>query len=409
MTSRGNSGGRSKTIKANEIRRRNTARKGTPENGRRPAEDAQRRALAAEPAKEVEFKPGAVAVRKSQQQQNERQQQNGDQKSSESGDQKSSESGGQKEGSSPSSKSGSPGKKDAPGGEQSGKQSLRAATAKRANRRPRPRATHPNRTRSKARRVAGRSRLPQPKAAKSSSVAEGERSQGGESGSPLSKNSSSDGQQSGKQSGKSGQGGEGKTGQGQPGSGEPKSGGGMQDSRGGGGGAGAASTKGDLKDDSKESPPAKEPDDPGKGLVPPETAEQNELTLRKLHDLMNDPETLQREGISRSDVEQFAKKFEKKQSPPPGPGREIKVKPGEQTPVKPSPNLPGLDRAAKFSTTTRRDQSGSVPQDDVQDNFEGLRLRPPAELVPKYQTSSPRSGRSSPQRTATKASPKSGQ
>ena len=87
--------------------------------------------------------------------------------------------------------------------------------------------------------------------------------------------------------------------------------------------------------------------------------------------MLNDPaeakDLEQRDGISRSEIEQFVKKYEKPKSAPAGPGREIKVKPGEQTPVKPSPNLPGLDPNSRFSTKTRTDR-GSMPQDDVQNN-----------------------------------------
>ena len=147
--------------------------------------------------------------------------------------------------------------------------------------------------------------------------------------------------------------------------------------------AGAASAKGESQDDSKESPQAKEPDDPGKGLVAPEGAEQSELVLKKLQEVLNDPAKLkdleQRDGISRSRIEQVARKFEKIKSEPAGPGREIKVKPGEQTAGQPTPNLPGLDSSVKFSTKTMT-QRGSVPQDQLSNNFEGFRFPAPAEL-----------------------------
>ena len=100
--------------------------------------------------------------------------------------------------------------------------------------------------------------------------------------------------------------------------------------------------------------------------------------------MLNDPEALkdleQRDGISRSDIEQFVRKYEKPKSAPAGPGREIKVKPGEQAPAKPSPNLPGLNPNTRFSTKTKTDR-GSMPQDHVQNNFEDVRFRPPAELL----------------------------
>jgi hypothetical protein len=121
-------------------------------------------------------------------------------------------------------------------------------------------------------------------------------------------------------------------------------------------------------------------------LVPPEGGQQSELSLKKIQDVLNDPAALkdleQRDGVSRSDLQQYAKQFEKKASAPAGPGREITVKPGEQTAAKPTPNLPGL-APTKFSTKTKTDR-GSMPQDQVSNNLEDLRFRPPAELRGKY-------------------------
>ena len=174
---------------------------------------------------------------------------------------------------------------------------------------------------------------------------------GGEQGSESPDKPSSGGEQSGKSPGKSTQ--SSKSGQGSKG-GQPNSSG-VQDSRGGGGGQGAASAKGEsAPDDSKESPHATESGDSGKGLVAPEGGQQSELSLKKIQDVLNDPAALkdleQRDGVSRSDIQQFAKQFEKKPSAPAGPGREIKVKPGEQTAAKPTPDLPGLGNSMKFST-----------------------------------------------------------
>ncbi len=53
-------------------------------------------------------------------------------------------------------------------------------------------------------------------------------------------------------------------------------------------------------------------------------AAQSDLTLNKIHELLNDPAALKdaekRDGITRSDLEQFAKKFEKQKAAPAGPG-----------------------------------------------------------------------------------------
>ncbi len=57
----------------------------------------------------------------------------------------------------------------------------------------------------------------------------------------------------------------------------------------------------------------------------------------------------------------------------------MNVKPGEQTAVQPTPNLPGLSPSTKFSTKNKTDR-GSMPQDQNANNFEDVRFRPPSEL-----------------------------
>src|SRR5262249_4513503 len=197
-------------------------------------------------------------------------------------------------------------------------------------------------------------------------------------GSQSSNSSPSSGQKSGNSPGKAGQGGQGQGSQ----PGDQPNHGGVQDSRGAGGAGATASRREPDKDESEPSPPAKEPDDPGKGLVAPEGAAQTDLALRQAHDLLSDPDRAknieQRDGVSRSELEQFVRKYEKPKSEPPGPGREINVKPGEETSVKPSPNLPPLNPRERFSTRNKTDQ-GRVAQDEVQNNFEDVRFQPPAE------------------------------
>ena len=117
----------------------------------------------------------------------------------------------------------------------------------------------------------------------------------------------------------------------------------------------------------------------------------------------------QRDGISRSEIEQFVKKYEKLKSAPPGPGREINVKPGEQESAKPSPNLPALDPNTKFSTKTKTDR-GSMPQDEVQNNCRGPPL-PAASGIASASTKEYKNRLSKvygPKR-APKAAPKNGQ
>jgi len=122
--------------------------------------------------------------------------------------------------------------------------------------------------------------------------------------------------------------------------------------------------------------------------VAPDGQPQSDLFLRKLDDaLKNDvsAKDLEKEtGLSREQLEQFATKYKQLKSAPAGPGRDIDVKPGEQTPAQPSPNLPGLDPSTRFSNKNRRDR-GSAPQDQVRDNLEGIRFQPPPEWRGKFE------------------------
>jgi hypothetical protein len=119
--------------------------------------------------------------------------------------------------------------------------------------------------------------------------------------------------------------------------------------------------------------------------VAPDGAQQSDLVLKGIHEVLSDPaklKDLEKNGITRSQIEQLGKKYEKMKSAPPGPGREIKVKPGEQTATQPAADLPELDKSLKFSTKTQTDR-GSMPQDQIANNNEDLRFRPPSDLKSK--------------------------
>ncbi len=103
---------------------------------------------------------------------------------------------------------------------------------------------------------------------------------------------------------------------------------------------------------------------------------------------MNDPskakELEDATGVTREQVEQFAKKYEKVASAPAGPGRDINVKPGEQTPAQPSADLPGLKPSTRFNSKNIRNR-GTQPQDEIHDHAEGIRFEPPPEWRAKYE------------------------
>jgi hypothetical protein len=143
------------------------------------------------------------------------------------------------------------------------------------------------------------------------------------------------------------------------------------------------------KDETKESPRAKEPGNQGGDDVAPKGQSQGGLFIRQLQDALKDDaktKNLEKDsGYTKGQIEQFIRDYKKTQSGPAGPGRELEVKPGEQTPAqKPSANLPGLDSKTRFSSTNLRNR-GTMPQDQVRGNIEGVRLEPPPELRGRWE------------------------
>ena len=174
-------------------------------------------------------------------------------------------------------------------------------------------------------------------------------------------------------------------------------GGNQAGNQGGGGqsrvGGGAATGTGTAnpnppKDDSKPSPPAQEPENLGQDNLAPQGQPQSELNFGKLHEMLKDPASAkdleERMGMTREQIEQLGAKFKKPKSTPAGPGRDIKVKPGEQTPVSPAANLPAFDAKTRFSTKNMSKQ-GTMPQDDVHGNLEDVRFQPPPEYQGKWE------------------------
>jgi hypothetical protein len=243
----------------------------------------------------------------------------------------------------------------------------------------------------------------------------GERGAGGKNGQAGTGASEKGGQtdsssSTGSESGKSSSSGSGPNGQGkQPGSQNSggsagseqggKSGGGNQPGgrRGGDGqsnfGGGAANDGGPIppksvKDETKESPRATESQDQGADSLAPDGQPQSNLNLRTLNEALQDDaraKQLEKDtGLSREQLEQFSKRYEKVKSAPAGPGRNIDLKGGEQTDAKPSANLSGLESSTRFNTANRRGR-GTAPQDQVRDNLEGARFQPPPEFRGKYE------------------------
>jgi hypothetical protein len=116
--------------------------------------------------------------------------------------------------------------------------------------------------------------------------------------------------------------------------------------------------------------------------VAPRGQPQSDLVLGKLSDALKDDQAAKdlenRTGLTREQLEQFAKKYEKPKSGPVEPGRQIEVKPGEATPAKPGENLPGFDKTQRMDSKSIRER-GTMPQDTVRNMQQGISFEPPPE------------------------------
>jgi hypothetical protein len=154
----------------------------------------------------------------------------------------------------------------------------------------------------------------------------------------------------------------------------------------GGGGAEPGAPGGNPPpDETKASPRAETPPLNSEETVAPQNVPPSEFTLRKVQELLKDPDAAkkleQETGFTREQMEQFVQKFQKDRMPKGAarPGEEVQVKPGEHQPAGPSANLPGINPQTRFSTQTLRDR-GAVATDQVRDNLEANRLIAPPEF-----------------------------
>ncbi|MHC5542529.1 hypothetical protein ACYOEI_30255 [Singulisphaera rosea] len=148
---------------------------------------------------------------------------------------------------------------------------------------------------------------------------------------------------------------------------------------------------------------ANPPANPGDTVAP--DVPQSNLVLRKLEEMLKNnevtPQIEQDTGMSREQMEQFVKRFKKAPQAEPGPGREIKIKPGEERKFDPNRKLPELGPNAPVSSRTIRGE-GNAAGDDLRGNIEGTRLQVPPELkagLEAYKSSLSRSKVLNPSRT----------
>ena len=127
-----------------------------------------------------------------------------------------------------------------------------------------------------------------------------------------------------------------------------------------------------------DNPPPTNPDPSVAPDVP-----QSDLVLKTIRDLIKDnkftPDLEKQLGMSKDEADQFVKKFEKREQPKATePGREIKVKPGEDEVIK-DLKAPEFNTSATVSSRNQR-QGSSLPQDTLGGLSEGNRSSPPIEL-----------------------------
>jgi hypothetical protein len=113
------------------------------------------------------------------------------------------------------------------------------------------------------------------------------------------------------------------------------------------------------------------------------------MVLRTVKDLIArdavTPELEKDTGMTRAQMEQFVKDYEKMKSAPAGPGREIQVKPGDRdSNDKPAANLPGINRSNRSSTKNLTGR-GKMGHDDARNNIEGIRFTAPPEFRSKVE------------------------
>lgn len=234
---------------------------------------------------------------------------------------------------------------------------------------------------------------------------------GGQQGSP---ESNSQGSSQGSPSGSPGQDSSGQKG-GQGAQGSP--------SKGGEGGAGAqsrggtstgpgGSPGGEKADDNSQASPRAETSKPGlEETVAPKDQAQTDLTIRRVRDLLEKdqvtPELLNDIGMTKEELNQFVKKYEKAPKPEATPDREIEVKPGQTPALDPNTKLPSIEPGVSSNTQVIRDRGG-IARDSARNVMEAQRFVPPPELrsgFDAYRNSLSRSKAVSPARRGAFASP----
>ena len=151
--------------------------------------------------------------------------------------------------------------------------------------------------------------------------------------------------------------------------------------------------------------PGAAPENPGDLPIPDQASSKPELVLRELKDLINSGQDLSKieesTGLSRDQIEQFVKKFEKPEREAAGEGRAVNSDQGNDQAVSPDRKLDSRVNQPLVSGRGNRGP-GAVVQDTMRDQTQGLRSQAPAEIRSRFEAY-----QSSISRSKTKASPTS--
>ena len=134
--------------------------------------------------------------------------------------------------------------------------------------------------------------------------------------------------------------------------------------------------------------PASAPENPGELPVPEGASSKPELVLRELKDLIANGQDLSKieesTGLSRDQIEQFVKKFEKSKREPSGEGRSVNADIGNDPGIDPDRKLDSRVTGPVVSGRGNRGP-GAVSQDLMRDQNQGNRSQAPAEIRSRFE------------------------
>jgi hypothetical protein len=110
--------------------------------------------------------------------------------------------------------------------------------------------------------------------------------------------------------------------------------------------------------------------------------------VQNVKDALKDPAKAKQleedSGMTRDQIEQFVKRFEKPKQPAAGPGGEITAEQGKDRTFDPNRSIADPIRQGVVSGRRER-AAGSVAQDQISGQSQGTRVQPPAEWRTRFE------------------------